>query len=302
MWMMVGMLATNVGAKPVELIVDQQVIETQVAPINEGGTILVPLRTVGEALGALVDYEPEERLIGVFKGNDQIILKLDDTRAFVNGEMLTMDVAPKLINNTTMVPVRLISENLDCKIGWDQEGQIVTIESKNAEHLRPIATIKIKDIGEVTAELYPATAEATVENFISLANKGFYDGLTFHRVIEDFMIQGGCPEGNGTGGPGYSIAGEFTSNGYANMLKHTEGILSMARTSDPDSAGSQFFIMTEEAAYLDHEYAAFGKVITGMEHVFAVEAMATDAMDKPLNPVVIESIRVETKVVEAKRK
>ena len=124
----------------------------------------------------------------------------------------------------------------------------------------PTATISIKDFGDVEVELYPNIAPNTVNNFISLANDGFYDGTTFHRVIKDFMIQGGDPDGNGTGGPGYSIKGEFTNNGFQNDLAHTEGVISMARSSLPDSAGSQFFIMTSTSPHLDGEYAAFGKV------------------------------------------
>ena len=162
----------------------------------------------------------------------------------------------------------------------------------------PIATITIKDYGTVEAELYPHIAPNTVNNFISLANSGFYDGLTFHRVIKDFMIQGGDPNGNGTGGPGYSIKGEFSSNGFKNDLAHTEGVLSMARSQMNDSAGSQFFIMTKESPHLDGQYAAFGKVIKGMDIVHQIENVETDAMDKPIKDVVIESIKVDTKGVD----
>ena len=162
----------------------------------------------------------------------------------------------------------------------------------------PIATIVVKDFGIIEAELYPHIAPNTVNNFISLANSGFYDGLTFHRVIKDFMIQGGDPEGNGTGGPGYSIAGEFSSNGYeANDLKHIDGVLSMARARSNDSAGSQFFIMVGEFNNLDGQYAAFGKVISGLDIVKNISKVATDNNDKPKEAVVIESITVDTKGV-----
>ncbi|HCW54517.1 MAG TPA: peptidylprolyl isomerase [Clostridium sp.] len=167
-------------------------------------------------------------------------------------------------------------------------------ESKNL----PIATIEVEDFGTIEAELYPEIAPNTVNNFISLANKGFYDNLTFHRVIKDFMIQGGDPNGNGMGGPGYAIEGEFTSNGFANSLKHTEGVLSMARTSNPNSAGSQFFIMTGVAPNLDGEYAAFGKVISGMDVVEKISEVKTDSHDKPEKNVVIKSIKVDTKGVD----
>lgn len=163
----------------------------------------------------------------------------------------------------------------------------------------PTATIKIKDYGTVIAELYPNKAPNTVNNFISLANSGFYDGLSFHRVIEGFMIQGGCPEGNGTGGPGYSIKGEFTNNGYEyNNLAHTEGVLSMARSTNPDSAGSQFFIMSGESPHLNGEYAAFGTVTEGLDIIKSINSVETNSNDKPLTDVIIEEIRVDTKGID----
>lgn len=160
----------------------------------------------------------------------------------------------------------------------------------------PIVTILMEDGKKMTAELFPEKAPNTVNNFISLANKGFYDGLTFHRCIPGFMIQGGCPDGTGMGGPGYEIAGEFASNGFPrNDLKHTTGVLSMARTMDPDSAGSQFFIMVAPATHLDGDYAAFGQVIDGVEEAVAISRVPRSMMDdKPKKPVVIRSIRVNT--------
>lgn len=161
------------------------------------------------------------------------------------------------------------------------------------------ATITMEDGSEILLELYPDKAQNTVTNFITLANKGFYDGLTFHRVIPGFMIQGGDPEGTGTGGPGYSIAGEFSSNGFTqNDLVHSRGVISMARSSAPDSAGSQFFIMHEDAPHLDGEYAAFGKVLSGMETVDEIASTETDASEKPLTEQKIKTIttNVETNV------
>lgn len=149
-------------------------------------------------------------------------------------------------------------------------------------------------VGVIKAELYPETAPVTVNNFISLVKKGFYDGLLFHRVIKGFMIQGGDPEGTGMGGPGYSIKGEFTQNGFKNDLKHTEGVLSMARSNMPDSAGSQFFIMHKTSPHLDGAYAAFGKVTEGMEVVNAIAETATDGMDRPLEPQVMVKVTVDT--------
>ncbi len=158
----------------------------------------------------------------------------------------------------------------------------------------PIVTITMADGGVMKAELYPEIAPNTVNNFISLVKKGFYDGLIFHRVIRGFMIQGGDPRGNGTGGPGYSIKGEFMMNGFVNELAHTPGVLSMARAMNPDSAGSQFFIMHKTANHLDGQYAAFGKVIEGMDIVDRIAETQTDYSDRPLAPQVIQSVTVET--------
>ncbi len=165
----------------------------------------------------------------------------------------------------------------------------------SSEDDNPIATLVVKDYGTITIELYYEDAPNTVKNFISLANSGFNDGLTFHRVIEGFMIQGGDPNGDGTGGPGYSIQGEFSSNGIENNVKHERGTISMGRTTDMDSAGSQFFICQEEYSYGDGNYAAFGMVTDGIEVVDAIAAVDTDSNDKPEEDVVIESITVDTK-------
>ncbi len=158
----------------------------------------------------------------------------------------------------------------------------------------PIATIEMEDGKVIKAELFPDIAPISVANFISLANKGFYNGLIFHRVIKDFMIQGGCPKGNGTGGPGYCIKGEFAANGVANPLKHERGVLSMARTSIPDSAGSQFFIVHADSPHLDGQYAAFGKVTEGMDVVDEIANVRVDYNDKPRKPQVMKSVTVET--------
>lgn len=168
-----------------------------------------------------------------------------------------------------------------------------TEEDTNVKN-NPIATITMKDGGVMKLELYPDVAPNTVKNFISLANKGFYDGLTFHRIIAGFMIQGGDPDGMGSGGPGYSIKGEFASNGFQNDLKHTRGVISMARTMVPDSAGSQFFIMHADAPHLDGEYAAFGMLTEGFDVLDAIASVRTGMYDMPLEPVVIDTIRVET--------
>jgi peptidyl-prolyl cis-trans isomerase B (cyclophilin B) len=158
----------------------------------------------------------------------------------------------------------------------------------------PIVTINLQTGKAIKVELYPEIAPNTVNNFISLVNKGYYNGLIFHRVIAGFMIQGGCPNGTGMGGPGYSIPGEFAMNGFKNDLRHTEGVLSMARAQHPDSAGSQFFIMHKTSPHLDGSYAAFGKVIEGMDVVNRIATVPTDWSDRPAHPQVMKSVTAET--------
>ena len=162
----------------------------------------------------------------------------------------------------------------------------------------PVVTFEMENGDIMKAELYPEVAPNTVNNFLSLVKKGFYDGVIFHRVISGFMIQGGDPNGTGMGGPGYSIQGEFNYNGFTNDLKHTPGVLSMARAMDPDSAGSQFFIMHEAAPHLDGQYAAFGKIIEGMDVVDAIATTKTGAMDRPVNEQKMKKVTVETFGVE----
>ena len=166
------------------------------------------------------------------------------------------------------------------------------------ENKNTIVTIEMENGDKMVAELYPHIAPNTVNNFISLVNSGYYDGIIFHRVIKGFMIQGGCPNGNEMGGPGYSIAGEFSSNGFTNNLKHEKGVLSMARTMQPNSAGSQFFIMHARAPHLDGEYAAFGRVIEGLDVVDKIASVRVNRMDKPLEDQRIKSMTVETFGVE----
>ncbi|MCI8682881.1 MAG: peptidylprolyl isomerase [Lachnospiraceae bacterium] len=158
----------------------------------------------------------------------------------------------------------------------------------------PIVTFEMENGDLMKAELYPEIAPNTVNNFISLIQSGYYNGLCFHRVIRGFMIQGGCPEGTGTGGPGYSIRGEFAQNGFSNDLKHSPGVLSMARTMAPDSAGSQFFIMHKDSPHLDGAYAAFGKITEGMEIVDRIAETDTDYSDRPIKPQVLKTVTVET--------
>lgn len=158
----------------------------------------------------------------------------------------------------------------------------------------PIVTFEMENGKVFKAELYPEIAPNTVKNFLSLVNSSYYDGLNFHRVIYGFMIQGGCPEGTGMGGPGYSIKGEFSGNGFKNDLKHTEGVLSMARSMMPNSAGSQFFVMHKTSPHLDGQYAAFGKVIEGMDVVNEIAEVDTDFQDRPLDPQIMKKVTAET--------
>ena len=158
---------------------------------------------------------------------------------------------------------------------------------------QPIVTFEMENGDRIKAELYPEIAPNTVNNFLSLVNKGYYNGLCFHRVIRGFMIQGGCPEGTGTGGPGYSIRGEFSQNGFSNDLKHSAGVLSMARTMAPDSAGSQFFIMHQDSPHLDGAYAAFGKVTEGMDAVNRIAETATDYSDRPMENQIMKTVTAE---------
>lgn len=160
--------------------------------------------------------------------------------------------------------------------------------------MNPIVTFKIKNVGVIKAELYPEVAPNTVRNFVTLIQKGFYNGVIFHRVIPGFMVQGGDPEGIGVGGPGYSIKGEFSANGFQNTLKHTTGVLSMARSGNPNSAGSQFFIMVADAPHLDGQYAAFGKVTEGMDLAQKIVSVKRDMRDKPYEDQVMEEVTVDT--------
>jgi peptidyl-prolyl cis-trans isomerase B (cyclophilin B) len=160
--------------------------------------------------------------------------------------------------------------------------------------MNPIVTIKMSTGKIMKAELFPETAPNTINNFISLINKGYYNGLIFHRVIPGFMIQGGCPSGSGTGGPGYSIKGEFKANNFDNALKHSRGVLSMARSMSPDSAGSQFFIMVKDSPHLDGQYAAFGKLIEGFDVADEIVSAKRDSRDKPLEPQITQEVTVDT--------
>lgn len=192
----------------------------------------------------------------------------------------------KKIILTTFVVILIISTAC-------QKTDTEVVQVPDQDEDLPKATIVVNETEKMTLELYPSIAPNTVNNFIELAERNFYDGLIFHRVIEGFMIQGGDPNGDGTGGPGYSIKGEFSDNGFDNNLSHGPGVISMARSRAYDSAGSQFFIMHEEANSLDHQYAAFGKIIEGMDVVIKIATTETNAYDKPMNDFIITDIIID---------
>jgi len=209
----------------------------------------------------------------------------------VNGEKV---VADNIVHEgTTYVPLRAIGELLGKEIVWEGESKTAYINDDSIKKEDPVVTMTMESGDQIQIELYPKSAPITVENFISLINQGFYDGLDFHRVIPGFMIQGGDPNGDGTGGSGNNIKGEFLKNGVKNDILHTKGTLSMARANHHDSASSQFFIVVEDTHYLNGEYAAFGKVIQGMDMIDKIVDVPTDENDKPMTPQIIKNIKVQ---------
>ncbi len=235
--------------------------------------------------------------IGVFAYaiTKTIEVAVNSINLMVDGEKV--DIDNFIYNGTTYVPMRAVAEMLGKYVNWDDTTKTASIND-NADIKNPEAIFELEDGGTIRLELYPNIAPNTVNNFISLANSGFYDGLIFHRVIPSFMVQGGCPLGTGTSGPGYSIKGEFSNNGFKNELKHSRGVISMARAANPDSAGSQFFIMTADSPHLDGQYAAFGKVISRIDVVDKIVSQERDGRDKPLKPQTMKSVRVNTFGVE----
>ena len=199
---------------------------------------------------------------------------------------------------TVLLLALLLLGSLACAKGIQAPAAAENKEETQVDKTYPVATITMKDGGVIQLELYPEIAPESVKNFISLANSGFYDGLIFHRVISGFMIQGGDPDGRGTGGPGYSIKGEFSANGVKNDLSHERGVISMARAMSYDSAGSQFFICHADSQFLDGQYAAFGRVISGLDVVDRIAKATTDSRDKPYKDQIMETVRVETWGVE----
>ena len=214
-----------------------------------------------------------------------------------NGWLLIFVLAFMLFGCAAQPEEEAVDEEEQTEMNGEAENEASQKEPSNENN--PVVTMTMENGGAVLIELYPEVAPNTVNNFISLVEEGFYDGLIFHRVIPGFMIQGGDPEGTGMGGPGYSIKGEFDSNDFENDLEHDRGVISMARSQDPDSAGSQFFIMTDPSPHLDGDYAAFGKVMDGMDVVDEIVAAERDNADKPVEDQTIESMTIELNGYEA---
>lgn len=268
--------------------------DTEPVVIND--RVLVPMREIFESFGAEVYWEGTTKTVTAVLDGDAIMLQIDNNKLFKPGEEAELDVVPIVINDRTMVPVRAVSVGLGADVEWDAESRCVNIDFKEQETI-PV-TFEIENMGIMTAELYPEVAPETVANFVKLANEGFYDGLVFHRVIDGFMIQGGGYDKDFNYKETESIKGEFASNGFENPLKHTRGVISMARTSDPNSASSQFFIMDETAEYLDGQYAAFGKLTDGFDVLDKIAETETYSLGNGMNDVpvelpVIKSIRAD---------
>ena len=222
--------------------------------------------------------------------NKKIEVAMNTVKIMVNGEKVEADNI--VYEGTTYVPLRAVSELLGKEVNWVEESKTAHINDQTIQQENPIALITMEDGGQIKLELYPEIAPTTVKNFVKLVEEGFYEGLIFHRVIPGFMVQGGDPNGNGTGGSDQTIQGEFVSNGIKNDLLHTRGVLSMARSQNPNSASSQFFIMVEDAPSLDGSYAGFGKVLEGMDVVDKIVNTPTDGNDKPTEPQVIKRITI----------
>lgn len=266
------------------------VFDTQPQIIND--RTLVPMRKIFEEIGAQVQWD--DGTVNASYNDTEITLTVGDKTAVIKKaddiQNIILDTEPMLINDRTLVPLRFVGESLGLNVAWDENEQTVYL----CKYEKPAAIIDVNGYGRMVIELYPEYAPKTVDNFMKLAKSGFYNGLTYHRVIKDFMIQGGDPMGTGFGGSSETIEGEFAANGFTqNTLAHKRGVISMARSMQYNSASSQFFIMHQDNAYLDGEYAAFGKVKSGIDVVDKIANVKTDANDKPLESVVISSIVID---------
>ncbi len=313
----------------VKININGTYFEPSFAPLIEDGRVLVPLRSIGEALNSQIKWMDEEKAVMIFDGVELTVLWIGKDSAFkTDGLTLTgfykMDVCAKIVDGHTMVPVRCVSELLGAEVLWDDKSKTVLIDYKsngillNEGDIDAIDPVYVKaftslydtyrdyslmkanvtkvkmelEIGTVKLELYNDLAPKTVENFINLAEKGSFDGRIFHRVIKDFMIQGGIADQNLNGESTEPIVGEFLANGYFNLLPHERGFISMARSSDPNSASNQFFIVHKDSPHLNGYYAAFGKVTEGMEYIDKIAECETDENDMPKVNQVIKSVKI----------
>ncbi len=287
------MITPNAHAnnRDISLFIDHRQVQASVPPQMFSGRTVAPVRIIFERLGAKVTWDASSGTISAKRGTTTITMKRNQSTAMLNGKSVKLDVPAVSIRGSVMVPLRFVADALNAETQWDSAKRVVNVYSQKL----PLVTIEMQDGKKISLELYPKITPNTVNNFISLVRKGFYDGIIFHRIIPGFMIQGGDPLGQGFGGPGYSIKGEFSANKIENPLLHTRGVLSMARSRSNDSAGSQFFIMVADTPYLDGSYAAFGKVRSGMHHVDAIVSLPADAdTDRPFTPPVMKKVTVQT--------
>lgn len=279
----------------ISIKINNEDFKTSAEPIIVNDRVMVPMRDIFEEFGAEVIWEGESKQIIAIKGGDVVVMQVDNNKMFAENTFTVLDAAPIIVNDRTLVPLRAVSTSFEAKVDWDNDTRTVYISYDKAEDIS--VSIEVEGYGVMTAELYPNIAPETVANFVKLANEGFYDGLVFHRVIDGFMIQGGGYDKDLNQKEAQSIKGEFAMNGYGNSIKHTTGVLSMARSLDMNSASSQFFIMDGTAEYLDGEYAAFGRLTDGFDVLEKISELKTETRDNDMEDVpvelpVIKSIRV----------
>lgn len=321
---------TQVFADEIKIKLNNNILETETEPVMENDRVLVPIRAIAEALKCDVSWNEEHSAITLFDGSDLTIMWLGRSVAFKTGGAnisghYVMDVTPKTINDRTLVPVRAVSELLGAKVDWDDEENTVLIDFDKVlpdnldgiieqidpiyinglsemydayaglvtgEGDFPVAEILLESGGKIEIKLYKDIAPKSVENFIALAKSGKYDGKIFHRVIKDFMIQGGAFDKNGVHTEADNVTGEFLANSHLNLIPHDRGTISMARANSLNSGSNQFFIVHKDSPHLNGYYAGFGTVISGMEYVDKIAEAQTDDQDKPVENIIIETINI----------
>lgn len=293
----------------VNLYLNEKNVTEEASPIIINDRTMVPVRFIAENMGYTVTWDDDTRSVAVSGHDLSFTLSAGSNTVYTgDGQEILLDTALCIVNDKSMVPLRFFSEQIGLGVVWDAASQTVflTGSAQSASKTdqdslfdrKIYFSIELQDGRSMSGELYPDLAPVTVSNFVKLAKENFYDGLIFHRVISGFMIQGGGYDTSFIPKQTDSISGEFTANGFSNSLKHTKGVLSMARTSDPDSASSQFFIMHADAQSLDGQYAAFGKVTEGLEVIDEIASVPTFALsngmqDIPLQPIVIRTVTIK---------